>query len=368
MVAGTDSDLEINNFYSLISEKTKDFVGCDWLYPQIKYWLSDLNSSRYFLITGKAGTGKSSIAARLWEISEGKINDSNLKKDFLSAIHVCVAREGKSTNPISFSNSLAEQLFHKYENYKQEILENIKIDVSIENIQANKVIGIYIENLKIGIRSPNVIFNKIVRTPLENIVKKNPKRKFVFLIDALDESFTKSDSNSILLLLSNLKGLTSSIRFIITTRDDNRFITPFVGGKEISLSDDYFENNKYDIFAFINDQTKKEGKLKNLYNEFPKDLTKKSNGNFLHVKFLIDAIIEDKFIPTKENVDRLQPGLDGLYHDFLKRMKDLDEDKWEKQYLPILHILSISFEGLTESQLVFFTDLKPYDLRQRLFE
>lgn len=74
-------------FYSLISDKTKDFVGrSDWLFPQISKWLSDPNGSRYFLITGKAGTGKSAIAARLWEISEGKINDDNLKKGFLSAI------------------------------------------------------------------------------------------------------------------------------------------------------------------------------------------------------------------------------------------------------------------------------------------
>ncbi len=82
-------------FYSLIEEKTKDFVGrSGWLFPQIKEWLSNPNSSRYFLITGKAGTGKSAIAARLWEISEGRVNDPYLDKGFLSAIHVCATREG----------------------------------------------------------------------------------------------------------------------------------------------------------------------------------------------------------------------------------------------------------------------------------
>jgi len=142
---------------------------------------------------------------------------------------------------------LAEQLVHKYKDYKQEILEIIKINVSLEDVKAEKAIGVYIENLKISIASPNVIFNNVIRTPLEKIIKKIQK-KFVFIIDALDESFTKSDSNSILLLLSNLKGLSSFIIFVITTRDNDRFITPFVGGKRISLSDEYIENNKQDIF------------------------------------------------------------------------------------------------------------------------
>jgi hypothetical protein len=71
-------------FYSIIEKKTVDFIGrSSWLYPQIKDWLSAPNGSRYFIITGKAGTGKSAIAARLWEISEGKIEDPHLDKDFL---------------------------------------------------------------------------------------------------------------------------------------------------------------------------------------------------------------------------------------------------------------------------------------------
>jgi len=99
MVTKAISDFNTQTFYSLISEKTKDFVGrSKWLFPQIRDWISDSKGSRYFLITGKAGTGKSAIAARLWEISEGKIKNLHLEKQFLSAIHVCVAREGKSTD------------------------------------------------------------------------------------------------------------------------------------------------------------------------------------------------------------------------------------------------------------------------------
>ena len=55
----------------------------------------------------------------------------------------------------------------------------------------------------------------------------------------------------------------------------------------------------------------KEQKLSRLPAEFPKKLSNISQGNFLHTKFIIDAILEDKFIPSKINISRLQPGLYG---------------------------------------------------------
>jgi len=69
-----------NGFYSLISDKTKNFKGREWLFSEIKSWLADPNCLRYFLITGKAGTGKSAISARLWQISEGTETDEDLER------------------------------------------------------------------------------------------------------------------------------------------------------------------------------------------------------------------------------------------------------------------------------------------------
>src|SRR6185312_1585916 len=95
-----------SNFYSLISEKTQDFVGRKWVFDEIDNWLSDdlQNRKKYFIITGKAGCGKSTIAARLIEISNGDVdtndvnydNDNqimnphfqNIKKGFLDASYV----------------------------------------------------------------------------------------------------------------------------------------------------------------------------------------------------------------------------------------------------------------------------------------
>lgn len=79
-------------FYSLIADKTKDFKGQDcfigrqWLFSEIKSWLANPNGLSCFLIIGKAGTGKSAISARLWQISEGEIENENLEKGFLTGV------------------------------------------------------------------------------------------------------------------------------------------------------------------------------------------------------------------------------------------------------------------------------------------
>jgi len=76
-------DFSTPNFYSLISEKPKDFVGRKWVFDEIDNWLNDekQNKPKYFIVTGKAGSGKSTIAAKLIEISNGDIERSEIHSD-----------------------------------------------------------------------------------------------------------------------------------------------------------------------------------------------------------------------------------------------------------------------------------------------
>ncbi len=97
------SNFDTRNFYSLIKKKAKNFVGRKWVFNKIDYWLNDESKNRpkYFIVTGKAGFGKSAIAAELIEISNGSIkkvegNDAidinsefkQIKDNFLDAFYV----------------------------------------------------------------------------------------------------------------------------------------------------------------------------------------------------------------------------------------------------------------------------------------
>ena len=53
------------DFSAYIIDRTKDFTGREWVFAEIDRWLGDTAGPRYFVITGRPGTGKSAIAARL---------------------------------------------------------------------------------------------------------------------------------------------------------------------------------------------------------------------------------------------------------------------------------------------------------------
>jgi hypothetical protein len=55
----------------LIPERTRDFIGREWVFQAVDSWLGKQKGARCFLLIGEPGSGKSAIAARLAQISNG---------------------------------------------------------------------------------------------------------------------------------------------------------------------------------------------------------------------------------------------------------------------------------------------------------
>ena len=55
------------NFDSYIAERTKQFAGRVWVFERVHEWLTLPGASRFLLLTGDPGSGKTAIAARLVE-------------------------------------------------------------------------------------------------------------------------------------------------------------------------------------------------------------------------------------------------------------------------------------------------------------
>src|SRR5947209_6859824 len=106
------------DFTGYIIESTHNFTGREWVFQAINDWLASPNGSRYFFLTGEPGSGKTAIACRLAQISQGAVTPSAgltcLTPHFLSALHFCSARDSRWVNPYVFAESLALQLAGRY--------------------------------------------------------------------------------------------------------------------------------------------------------------------------------------------------------------------------------------------------------------
>jgi hypothetical protein len=189
------------DFYSLISDKIKDFVGRKWVFDEIDSWLNDeqQNKPKYFILTGKAGSGKSTIAAKLIEISNGgsvkENNEENnyifnkIKKGFLDAFYVISFKDSLSTDAKTLAKSISNQLASKYDKFAQELFNltktsnfyKVDINASQQQIDAQTVSGGNYNIIISGSPSSLSVFNDLVRNPLESFLKKILKRKWFFL-------------------------------------------------------------------------------------------------------------------------------------------------------------------------------------------
>ena len=53
------------DFSTYIADRTRDFVGREWIFAEIDRWLEDPAAPRYFIITGEPSIGKTVIPTRL---------------------------------------------------------------------------------------------------------------------------------------------------------------------------------------------------------------------------------------------------------------------------------------------------------------
>src|SRR5438874_6062242 len=105
-VTPAQPDLDFDDF---IRDRTLRFSGRTWVFEFIDNWLVNPAASRYLLLTGEPGSGKSAVAARLAQFSRGTtgppLSCRNLGRQFLSAMHFCSASAGAWINPLSFARS-----------------------------------------------------------------------------------------------------------------------------------------------------------------------------------------------------------------------------------------------------------------------
>ena len=376
----------IIDFAGHISRNTFNFMGREWVFQAVNDWLADDDSARCFLLTGKPGSGKTAIAARLVQFSQGSISPlqglPSLTPNFLSAMHFCSARDRRWINPSIFAESLALQLSARYQVFAKALAESretrgIKIEVAqtVTNLSGGRLTGVVINRLNVSELSPEDAFIHVVREPLEVLLTEEPDRSVVILVDALDEALLYTGKVDIVSLLSQADEMPNAVRFILTSRKVERIEHSFRKTNGIFLSSSKFDaRNQSDISGYIEERLLHEKELATQANQLPAEqvqnpvrgITSKAGGNFLYARFLLDAIARGQRPLTA--LEGLPQGLDELYFDSLERVVKLGKRDWVGEYAPFMGVLSVAQESLTQTQLAALTWQSPSAIWEYLGE
>lgn len=336
-----------------IMERAEHFAGRTWVFSELDGWLAKDPGGRYFLITGEPGSGKSAIAARILEFSEGKSTPNgyaHLGPRSLGAAHFCSARDANSIDPRSFANSLALQLSARSQAYAQALKNAgdkvVNIDVRATAEKLENFTGVIIHNLDLSRMSAQDAFNRVIIDPL-----LETKQPFTILVDSLDEALRHTGDVNIVKLLSNVASLPDGVRFILTSRADNRVESRFSTAEGLFLSaNEHTAKNHKDIEDFATERLSVAGLPGN---GVPGLIADKAEGNFQYAKFVVNALLAKQMDAAK--LEGLPPGLDAIYHESLTRVVDLGGKSWAGDYASIMGVLSVAQERLTMNALRVFS-------------
>jgi hypothetical protein len=107
-------------------------------------------------------------------------------------------------------------------------------------------------NLNLTGLSARDAFNRAVLDPLRSIYNSGFDEEITILMDALDESLSYEGGTTILNLLARLDSLPLKVRFIFTSRDDERVTNEFLEAYVLSLSSKENESlNQRDIADYV---------------------------------------------------------------------------------------------------------------------
>jgi WD40 repeat protein len=340
-----------------ISRLTEGFVGREWVFAEIDNWL-DRQDERFFILTGEPGVGKSAIAARLTQV----------RKD-IAAYHFCIAGRNSTVVPSTALRSLAAQLSEQLPDYGQALANTIdpihlsvQVDIDVETMTGGQITGVLIEHLHAS--DPEEELDILLRAPLAELPA--PETPILILVDSLDEAVTHRGEVNLVTLLAEADDLPPWVRFVCTSRPEQRVLryfdslTPHVLEAESQM-------NLEDVGRYVAYRVAKDGMTARLQEAGvePRRLADKvaelAEGNFLYAKVLLNDIEAGR--QPLDDLEALPRSLDEIYHGFLTRFTVRE---WEERYQPLLGVLAVAREPLVEAQLASFSGLRRTKVRQYL--
>lgn len=312
----TFSDAQI--FKSFIEEKTQEFVGRQFVFNAITQF-TESSPRGYFRISGDPGIGKSALAAHMVR-TNGYIH------------HFNISAQGTGRFD-RFARNISAQLIAMYGLNHHILPQEVAHD-------------------------PGML-DHLLREAAQTL---SPSEKIIIVVDALDEvdnSGMPQEANTLYLppVLPNGVYIVCTMRRM--RREDQRVrlhIECEHDTKEIKQNE---PDNLADIRHYIElsaTRPKIQAYITNQgINEtlFAEDLTRKSQGNFLYLRYVLPEI--EKGAYTGMELEALPEGLAGHYDRYWKRMRGEAGNDWFRYKLPVIMALAVAKESISIDLITDFS-------------
>jgi WD40 repeat protein len=226
--------------------------------------------------------------------------------------------------------------------------------------------------------------------PAQMLLKEDANIRIVILVDALDELRSYHGQDSILDWLATCQELPSNVRFVLTSRPEER-LDHFKNRQRQRLKEETIDPRSAQVHADLHSYTANfaaEEPVKAALAEealassdFVVQVVAKADGNFQYLAAVSRGIEQSLEASDKERLRRLlrvediPAGLEELYAFFLTLLKDSVRDQqlevlgttpfdvshlpaWEGLYQPILGVLSVAKEPLALGQIAGFCGVR----------
>lgn len=236
-----------------ISEKTRDFVGREWLAERFRQWMADDASPAVYFLMGGPGTGKSSFSANL-SMTAGEVR----------GIHFCKYNDKHSGTLKTIIKTLAYHLAVQLPQYC-DYLEGVDMEKLVSATDAE-------------------LFQILLLQPLQRL--DEPGEKIALTIDGLDEMNPESLNNFLSLLENYYHSFPSWFKLVLTSRNNPLILNRLRKIRPYIIDADCAEN-KEDIRRYL--AMKLEGVMA-LTDAQMEQIIAKSEGVFQYVVFLVQEI------------------------------------------------------------------------------
>lgn len=348
-----------------VLEDSADFVGRTWVLDDVQRWLDD-GDSPVFLLLGAPGTGKTSLMA--WFAGAGPPPAdldaghrlSELRRSW-DAVHFCSRAAARgSVDPRRFTRSLSQQLAERIPGFAAAAAALLPPGLAVsQNVgsSSGSVTGVNtIQNLQINSPIAQDAFAATVHEPLARVLRDDPQRRILLLVDGADEALRPGPDVTVLALLATLLDLAPAVRLVLSCRPDDRIVDlfdPDGSAAYLDLSSDRFSAlNDADMVAYLTQQLDRHPLAETPGAPTVKRLAHAAHGNFLYTTLLLrEAIAGTR---TLTDVAALPAGLDALYDANLTRFKTdrgITDAQWAEQYEPILGYVAVATPAAPRAEL-----------------